>query len=117
VALVARLSFRARQRFSAYAVDRLDGQKVLRSNLRDRTVQNCSTCCSLANLPRDIRRELGVGWLIHQLKRLLNLLVGDDTEEGRLFELNGEALAEGAVEDWIARGVSEVGEDDSVLIG
>ena len=39
--LVARLSFCARQRFPAYAVDGLDGQKILRPNLRDRTFENC----------------------------------------------------------------------------
>ena len=52
--LVARLSFRARQRFAACAVDRLERQKVLRANLRNRTVEDGSARRPLAEFPRNL---------------------------------------------------------------
>ena len=47
----------------------------------------------------------------------MNAVIRNQAEEGRLFELRGEALTQGAVEDGVARGVDEVGEDDGVFFG
>ena len=44
-------------------------------------------------------------------------MIGEEIEERGLFELGGEALAESAVEDGVAGGVGEVGEDDRVFVG
>src|SRR5208337_5000409 len=57
MALVARLSFRARQRFPAYAVNCLEGQKVRRANLRYRTVKESGAAGPLASLLRDNAQE------------------------------------------------------------
>ena len=58
--LIAGLCSGARQRFAAGAVDRLEGQKVLRANLRYRTVEDGGTCRPLAKFPRNFRRELRI---------------------------------------------------------
>src|ERR1700757_235585 len=83
--LVTGLSFRARQRFAAGAIDRLEGQKVLRANLRYRTVEDCGARRPLAEFPRNRWCELCVGWLAHHLEGLLDLLVRDNAQEGRLL--------------------------------
>ena len=62
---VAGLSFRARQRFTTYAVGRLDDQKVVRANLRNRTVENGGARRPLAELPRDRWYESHIDWLAH----------------------------------------------------
>ncbi len=80
--LVAGLSFCARQRFAAYAVHSLQGQKVWRANLRYRTVENRGAARPLAEFPRNLRRELGIRLLVHHLQRLLYLLFRDNAQEG-----------------------------------
>ena len=80
--LVARLCLRARERFPACAVDRLEGQKVLGANLRNRTVENGGAPGSLAEFPRDRRCEFRFGWLAHQAEGLLDLLIRDNAQEG-----------------------------------
>jgi len=57
------------------------------------------------------------GRTAHQLQRRANFAVGKNVEEGRLFEIDGEGLALGAVEDRFAGGVDEIGEDDGVFLG
>ena len=61
--------------------------------------------------------DVCVGGLAHEAESLLDALFGDDAEEGRLFELDGEGLFESVVEDGVAGGVGEVGEDDGVGLG
>jgi len=53
----------------------------------------------------------------HEPKDSTDALVRDDVEIGRLLELDGEGLAEGAVEDIFAGRVHEVGEDEGVARG
>jgi hypothetical protein len=55
--------------------------------------------------------------MAHQLQRLIHLAVGDRVEKGRLPKLYREPLPQGVVEDRVARGVGEVGEDDGVFVG
>ncbi len=57
------------------------------------------------------------GCAAHQLQRLADFAVGKNVEEGGLFEIDGQRLLQGAVEDRVAGGVDEVGEDDSVFLG
>jgi hypothetical protein len=45
----------------------------------------------------------------------VKLIVGDDVEEGGLTEIDGEGLLKRVVEDGIAGGVCEIGEDDGVF--
>src|SRR5262252_1556780 len=106
--LVARLSFRARQRFSAYTVDRLEGQKVLRANLRYRTIEDSGTACPLAEFPRNLRRELGIWLLAHHLHGLLDSLVRDNAQEGRLFQLHCKSLPQRAIKHRVARCIRKI---------
>jgi hypothetical protein len=85
--------------------------------LRDRAIEDGRAAGSLANLACDIESELSAGLLAHHGQGLLDALIGDEAQEWRLFELDGETLAEGAVEDRIAGRVCEVGEDDRVFGG
>ena len=57
------------------------------------------------------------GRLLHEFQSLLDAFVAHQGEERRLFELDGEALAQGAVEDGVAGGVGEITEDDDVFFG
>ena len=59
--LVAGLSFRARQRFTACAIDRFEGQLILRANLRYRTVEDGGASAPLAEFPRNRRCEFCFG--------------------------------------------------------
>ena len=85
--LVAGLSFRARQRFTACAVDRFEGQQILRANLRNRAVEDGGAPRPLAEFPRNLRREFRIRRLAHHLQGLLDSLVRDKAQEGRLFQL------------------------------
>ena len=80
--LVARLCLRARQRFPAFAVDRLERQKVLGANLGNRTIEHRGARRPLADLSRNCRYQLCIGGLAHQTEGLLDLLVRDNAEEG-----------------------------------
>ena len=48
---------------------------------------------------------------------MLDALLGDQAQEGRLLELGGKSLAEGVVKNGIAGFVGEVGENDGVRLG
>ena len=72
---------------------------------------------ALAELPCNVRREFCIGRLVHHLAEgLLDLLIRDDAQEGRLFQLYGKPLSQSTVEHRIAGRVGEVGEDDGVLV-
>jgi hypothetical protein len=83
--------------------------------LRDRAVEHRRAAGALANLLRQGVGEPNAGRLAHQPERLRKLLIGNDIEERRLGELRGEALAQRAVEDGVAGGVGEIGQDDRIL--
>jgi hypothetical protein len=55
--------------------------------------------------------------LAHQGESLRDTLVGNEAEKWRLLQLRGKALAQGVIEDRVAGGVSEVGQDDGVFVG
>src|SRR5258707_14812346 len=114
--LVARLSFRAHQRFPAYAVDRLEGQKVRRADLRYRTVEDSGAPSPLAEFPRNLRCYLHIRLLAHHLQGLLDLLVRDNAQEGRLLQLYGKPLPQRAVKYRVSGRVREVGQDDGVFV-
>ena len=52
--------------------------------------------------------------LAHQLQGLAHALIGNEAEERRLLELDGQALAQGVVKNGVTGFVGEVGEDDGV---
>ncbi len=54
----------------------------MRANLRNRTVEDGGAPNSLAEFPRNRRCEFRIDWLAHQGEGLLDLLVGDDAQEG-----------------------------------
>ncbi len=72
---------------------------------------------ALADFAGDFGSEMRVSGLAHEAEGLLDALFGNDAEERGLFELDGESLFEGVVEDGVAGGVGEVREDDGVLLG
>ena len=80
--LVARLRFRARQRFAVRAVDRFDGEKVRRADLGDGTLADGGAPNSLTKVLGYVWRELGVWLVAHQPQSLVDLLIRDDAEEG-----------------------------------
>ena len=46
----------------------------------------------------------------------MHLRVLHDFEKWRLLQLDGQTLAERAVENGVAGGINEIGEDDNVLV-
>src|ERR1700730_2562860 len=72
---------------------------------------------ALTDLARELLREPGVLGPRHKLQGLRNTCVGKQVEERRLLELGGEPLAERAVKNRVAGGVSEIGEYDGVFFG
>ena len=70
---------------------------------------------SLADLPRDLRREPRLGRPIHETQYLLGLLVRNESEKRGLFQLHGQPLPKRLVKDRIARLVFEFGQDNRVL--
>src|SRR5208283_5626162 len=116
VTLLARLGLGASHRFPTGAVDRLKGQKILRANLGNRTIEDDGARCPLAEFPGNVGGELGVRFLAHHLQGLLDLLIGDNAEERRLFQLYGKPLPQRAVENGVAGRVCKVREDNRVLV-
>src|SRR5262249_55329913 len=103
-------------RFAGGTVHNPENQVVLRADLRNGALQYCGAVGAVADFTGELGSQAGVGRLLHHAKRLLNLLVGDEVQEGRLVGLNGEAFAQCAVENYVAGGVSEVGKDDGVTV-
>ena len=79
--LIAGLCPCARERLTTSAVNGLQNDAVLRSNLRYGAIKDSRAICSLTELPRDLRREPSITRLTHQAQRLLDALVGYETEE------------------------------------
>ncbi len=59
----------------------------------------------------------GIFRLRHQSQRLRHTLVRKQAQKRRLLQLCRQPLPQRAVEDRIASGVGELGEDDAVLLG
>src|SRR5260370_14169677 len=90
---------------------RLQTQNILASKASDRTRENRGAPGSLTDFPRDFRSQPRILRLAHESQRFLDLLVPNQTEERRLLKLHGQSLAEGVVEDWVARLVIKIRED------
>ena len=67
--------------FAVCAVDRPDGQKVLRPNLGNRAFEDRGAPRPLAEFLRNLGGELHVRLLAHHPQGLLDLLVGYDTQK------------------------------------
>ncbi len=57
------------------------------------------------------------GGRLMKRERLAHALIGDNVQERRLFELDGQRLLERAVEHRVAGRVAEVGDQDAVAGG
>src|ERR1700730_4388997 len=75
VIFVDGLGLRAHERFATRAANCPYSHKVLRAKLRNRTIEDSGASDALANFPRNHWCKFRFGWLAHQAKRLLNLLV------------------------------------------
>src|SRR5208282_5332044 len=65
----------------------------------------------------DLVCDMARGSNAHQPQVLLHLVVAHDFQKGRLLQLDGQPLAQGAVKHGVACRVDEVGEDKRVLVG
>ena len=72
---------------------------------------------ALADLAGQLAGEPRIFGLGHQRQRLRHALVRKQVQKRRLLQLRRQPLPQRAVEDRIAGGVGEVGEDDGVLLG
>ncbi len=99
------------------ASDRIQADDVLAAKVGDGSSENGFAAGAEAEFPGNVRGDVLGGRAAHQLQRLADFAVGKNVEEGGLFEIDGEGLLEGAVEDRVAGGVDEVGEDDGVFLG
>ena len=67
-----------------------------------------------ADFLRDFRVQLPLRFLAHQCQVLLDRIVGDEAQEGRLCKLDHQSLAESVVKHSIARCVREIGEHNCI---
>ena len=47
----------------------------------------------------------------------MDTLIGNHTQEGRLFQLHRQPLSKRVVKYWVACLINEVGEDNCILVG
>src|SRR5579859_8256294 len=83
----------------------------------DRAIQNGGTGGPLTDFFGYFRGKSRLRRLPHHTEYLLDALLRDEAQERRLSQLHSHALTQRAVEDGVAGGVSEVSENDRVLIG
>ena len=103
-----------REDVSVRAIHGFDADDIFVVEAGDGAFEDGGALCALADFAGDFGSEMSVSRLAHQAERLLDALFGDDAQEGRLFELDGESLFESVVEDGVTGGVGEVGEDEGV---
>src|SRR3984885_1144390 len=89
------------------AIHGFDADDVFVVEAGDGAFDNGGALGALADFAGDFGSEMSVSRLAHQAERLLDALFGDDAQEGRLFELDGESLFESVVEDGVTGGVGE----------
>src|ERR1700676_4812098 len=70
------------QRIACAAIHGLDAENILVAQTRNRAIENGGALSPLANVAGNLRCELRVGRLAHQMEGLLDDLVGDKAEEG-----------------------------------
>src|SRR4029077_16813148 len=83
----------------------------------DRAFDDRGALRALAKLVGQLAGQPGIGFLVHEAEGLLDEVLGNAFEERRLFPLHDHGLLEGFVENGIASGVSEIGQDNGVFIG
>src|SRR5262249_1887707 len=105
------------QDFTGTAVLREQRQHVLASETSDRPFHNRSASGPLADFPSGLRGEAYVRRLPHEEQGVMDALVGNQAEEGRLFKLYGQALAQRPIKYRVAGLVEEIGDDDAVFRG
>ena len=105
------------QLIAIVAVHGFQADDVLRAQAGDGAFDGGGAGGALADVASEIVSEAGVFWLRHEGERLRDALVGEQVQERGLFQLRREALAKRAIEDGVAGGVDEVGEDDGIFFG
>src|SRR5580704_4947133 len=71
---------------------------------------------TLAKFAGDVVSQALAGRLAHEAEAFANFGVWDDVQVRRLLELHGQSLLQRTVEDRIARGVDEIGEENAVFL-
>ena len=99
------------------AIDGLHGDRILAAQRRDRAGKHGFGAVALANFAGDIAAQESVGRSIHHPQGLLHLFVGEEAQERGLLQGNGQRAFQRLVENGIAGGVGEVGENDGVFVG
>ena len=119
VLFIFNLDLLPRERRTVLAGDRLERDDVVFSEARNRAVYGGRSCLADADFARRLIGDAGSRRKSHQAKnfRLIPGIVVHNFQKRRLFELDRQALAKCAVEDGVARVVSEIGEDDRVFVG
>src|ERR1700732_3076623 len=105
---VVRLDLLPSERCATRASDRLERDEIALPQTGDGAVDGSGGCVAGADVTRDLVGDAHCWRQAHQTQGLLELLVVHDFEEGGLFELDGERLSQGAVEDRIASGIGKV---------
>src|SRR5208283_1519795 len=102
---------------SSAAVLGAQPQHVLAPETRNRTIEHGRAAGPLADFPGDLWGKSRIGWLAHETQCLLDALVRNEAEEGRLFQLDCQTPTKRLVKHRVAGRVDEVGEHNRVLVG
>jgi len=105
------------QDIAAAATQCLDADGIAVAHGGNRAGQQRFAGSPHANLAAHVAGDALAAGLSHQLQGLVQLAVGEDIEERRLFEVDRQGFFERAVENRIAGSVCEVGDHDGVFLG
>ena len=114
--LVVRLRLLPSECRATGASDRLERDDVALTQTGDGALDRSRGCVAHADVMRDLVGDARSGRQTHQPQVLLHLLVVHDFQEGRLLELDGDRLAQRAVENRVAGGVGEVGKHQHIFV-
>src|SRR5215813_6837684 len=82
----------------------------------NRTGDKCLEVLAFAYLLRDLRRHALVRLALHQLQFMPHLRFGKEVQKRRLLQLDRQSLLEHPFEEFFARLVLEVGQQDRVFL-
>ena len=74
------------------AIDGLEAEDILGAQAGDGAFNGSGAGSALADLTCDVGGEASISGLRHERESLCDFFIGQEIEEGRLFELRGEAL-------------------------
>ena len=111
-----RLGLLARDGLTAGRAHGLQVDHVVAAEARNRPKQQRLDALALRDLAREIPRHALVRRSSDVAKRLADACLGHDVEVRALPQFNRHGLLERAVEDFVAGGIDEVGDQDAVLV-